>query len=49
MNVLIFPERKRPKATDISPWYGVYSYYLNPAYLKLIVGRPIHPFDKIVS
>ncbi|MBI2087312.1 MAG: hypothetical protein HYT78_01060 [Deltaproteobacteria bacterium] len=24
MNVLNFPERQRPKATDVSPWYGVY-------------------------
>jgi len=25
MNVPNFPEGKRPKATDVSPWYGVYS------------------------
>ncbi len=24
MNVPKFPEGKRPKATDVSPWYGVY-------------------------
>ncbi len=24
MNVPNFPEGKRPKATDVSPWYGVY-------------------------
>jgi len=24
MNVLNFPEGQRPKATDVSPWYGVY-------------------------
>ncbi len=24
MNVLSFPEGQRPKATDVSPWYGVY-------------------------
>ncbi len=24
MKVPNFPEGKRPKATDISPWYGVY-------------------------
>jgi len=24
-NVLGFPEVPRPKATDISPWYGVYT------------------------
>ncbi len=25
MNVPNFPEGERPKATDVSPWYGVYS------------------------
>ncbi len=25
MNVLDLPEVHRPKATDVSPWYGVYS------------------------
>ncbi len=25
MNVPNFPEGKRPKATGVSPWYGVYS------------------------
>ena len=24
MNVLNFPEGQRPKATDVSQWYGVY-------------------------
>ncbi|TAK07944.1 hypothetical protein EPO44_03270 [bacterium] len=24
MNVLSLPEGKRPKATDVSPWYGAY-------------------------
>ena len=24
VNVLNFPEGQRPKATDVSPWYGVY-------------------------
>ncbi len=24
-NVLGFPEGPRPKATDVSPWYGVYT------------------------
>ncbi len=24
VNVPNFPERKRPKATDVNPWYGVY-------------------------
>ncbi len=24
MNVLEFPEGPRPKATNVSPWYGVY-------------------------
>ncbi len=24
MNVPNFPKGKRPKATDVSPWYGVY-------------------------
>ncbi len=26
MNVPNFPEGKRPKATDVSPWYGVYLF-----------------------
>ncbi len=25
MNVMNFPEGQRPKATNVSPWYGVYS------------------------
>ncbi len=28
MKVPDFPEGKRPKATDVSPWYGVYHYWL---------------------
>ncbi len=24
MNVPNFPKGKRPKATDVNPWYGVY-------------------------
>ncbi len=32
MNVPKFPEGKRPKATDVSPWYGVYfkTFYFFP-------------------
>ncbi|MGH7771968.1 MAG: hypothetical protein ACREQA_06985 [Candidatus Binatia bacterium] len=26
VNVLNFPEGQRPKATDVSPWYGVYHH-----------------------
>jgi len=36
MNVLDFPEGHRPKATDVSPWYGVYPYLLR----DLTVERP---------
>ena len=28
MNVLNFPEGKRPKATDVSQWYGVYRWVM---------------------
>ena len=35
MNVPNFPEGQRPKATDVSPWYGVYfPLFGNPPGLK---------------
>ncbi len=37
MNVLDFPEGPCPKATDVSPWYGVYKRNLFSAPL-LVTG-----------
>ena len=32
MNVVKCPEGQRPKATDVSPWYGIYLLYNSPLY-----------------
>ena len=33
VNVLNFPEGKRPKATGVSPWYGVYWIVFNESFM----------------
>ncbi len=37
MNVSNFPEGKRPKAIDVSPWFGVYSMTMNGPYDQIIL------------
>ena len=39
MNVLNLPEGKRSKATDVSPWYGVYTFFLRDVAMSMPEGR----------
>jgi len=34
VNVLELPEGQRPKAMDVSPWYGVYQPVPTPAWFR---------------
>jgi hypothetical protein len=47
MNVLNFPKGQCPKATDVSPWYGVYAslIFLLPESLVKKQGRRQSPLS----